>query len=113
MAFFNSKAKAEKDKHYIEDDLDERDGETGELLGSIACYKDILKHEDKTYIKYILTVSTYSRRFVVDNNPNVIENVRHNIKEFVLPDFTIRIQKELCFLYLSYLNHISNKKEDG
>lgn len=107
VVFFNSKADAEKDGKYIADDFDERDSD-GKLLGSIACYEGIIKKADITYIHFVLTVTTYSRPFATD--PQSAENTKHNMKEFVVSDFFLRIQIELCLLYLEQLGAMQKKK---
>lgn len=100
--FFNSKEEALKDKKYVKDGLDETDNE-GHLCGSIACFKRALKKDDKIYIRYVLTITSYSRQFVTDNSVDAIDNTKHNMRELVLSDFFERINVELCLLYLDYL----------
>lgn len=102
FVFFNSKEKAKQKKIYKEDGLDERDSE-GHLLGSIACMRQNIKMNDTVYVEFILTVTTYSKAFSSDTSPEMINNVRHNMKEFLFNDFVLRIRTELCLLYLDYL----------
>lgn len=106
VVFYNSKADAEKDGKYIPDDLDERDSD-GKLLGSIACYEGVIKKSDITYIHFVLSVTTYSRPFAT--NPQSVENTKYNMKEFVVSDFFLRIQIELCLLYLNQLGALENQ----
>lgn len=109
-AFYISKEKAKDEGHYIPDDLDQRDGK-GQLLGSIACYKGTIKKADVTYIRYILTITSYSKPFTTDSK--VIDNLRYNMKNEVISDFSIRIAIELCLLYLSQLRADEEKRESG
>lgn len=102
VRFFNSKADAEKNCMYIEDDLDERD-DNGNLMGSIACYEDFIKKGDIEYIHYVLMISTYSKKFTSSLSKEAVDNVKHNMKEFIISDFQFRIRIELCLLYLSEL----------
>lgn len=101
--FFNSKAEAEQRKIYLADDSDERD-EQGNLMGSIACYEHHVKKHDVTYIRFVLMVTTYSKRFVPDDSPEIIDNVKYNMKSFVVSDFIVRTRIELCLLYLDQLH---------
>lgn len=100
--FYNSKADAEAKGCYICDDLDERD-ENEAPLGSIACYKRTLKQDDSKYITYIVSVTTYSRRFVSDDSQDAVDNTKYNMKHLVLSDFMKRIDIEMCLLYLDDL----------
>ena len=102
IAFFNSKERAMAEGHYIPDDFDERDSK-GHLLGSIACYKGTIKKEDKTYIRYIVTLASYSKPFTTKND--VVNNLRYNMKNEVFSEFAIRISIELCLLYLKHLRY--------
>lgn len=101
-AFFNSKEDANKAGNYIPDEFDEYD-EEGKLLGSIACFERHLRKSDKEYIHYILSISSYSQRFSIDNSKSAISTIKHNIKELIINDFIERIDIELCLLYLDYL----------
>ena len=107
-AFYISKEKAKDEGHYIPDDLDQRDIE-GKLLGSIACYKGAVKKADVTYIRYILTITSYSKPFTADTKG--IDNLRYNMKNEVISDFSIRIAIELCLLYLSQLRASEDRKK--
>lgn len=113
--FFNSKQDAFNQKCYLPDSEDEYDN-NGNLLGSIACYEGKVKKNDVTYIHYILTISTYDKKFVsIDENTfkdqeeakkarhNAEEAVKSNISKHIVHDFSIRAKIELCLLYLSDL----------
>ena len=113
--FFNSKQKAFEDKHYLPDQFDEYDSD-GNLLGSIACFEDTIKKNDIVYIHYILSISTYDKKFVSINIDN-IENqeeanevykkaedaVKYNIHKIIVTDFLMRAKVEFCLLYLLML----------
>lgn len=101
--FYNSKANAAKKGYYIADDLDEYD-ENDLPLGSIACYEGEVKKNNVTHIKYVIMITSYGVKFTSDDNDSeAIENVKHNMKDFVVTDFQTRIQNELCSLYISHL----------
>jgi len=102
LVFWNSKEDASKNKHYIQDEED-RVNEKNELQGSIACYKIEIKHDNKELIKAVLSITTYSKRFVNSSNKKIIENVQYNISEHILSTFCKRIKIELCLLYLLIL----------
>lgn len=100
--FFNSKEHARKSEHYIKDEEDNVD-ENDELKGSIGCYKIDVKEDNKKLIEAVLCITTYSKRFVNDNDKKTIDNVKYNMAKYVLKPFVKRIQIELCLLYLSVL----------
>lgn len=111
--FFNSKATAAKKGYYVADDLDEFD-EHNFPVGSIACYEGEVKKNNVTHIKYVIMITSYGVKFASDENDNdAIENVKHNMRDFVVTDFQTRIQNELCSLYISHLcTENSNYDED-
>lgn len=100
--FYNSKEQARKIDSYISDGEDQID-EKHELKGSIACYKIIIEESGQELIKAVLSISTYNKKFVNDNNDKIIDNVKFNMDEYVLKPFVKRIRRELCLLYLSVL----------
>lgn len=105
--FFNSKQVALEKHKYVKDDCDKEDKD-GNLLGSIACFKIQIKRSDKTYIRAILSVSSYDIPFVDtenirdENNKEVI-NTRENIRKIIISEFSKRIRIELCNYYIQYL----------
>ncbi len=100
--FFNSKEKAFQENHYVPDDLDKRDRDHN-LLGSIVCYKQVQKNHDNIYIRFVLTITSYSKRFVAGDSEADIDTAEHNMLDLVVSDFLKRINEELCWLYLQYL----------
>lgn len=113
--FFNSKQKAFDEHHYVPDQIDEYDSD-GKLLGSIACFEDTIKKNDTVYIHYVLTVSTYDKKFVsIDASrfetqeeaykayKEAEDAVKYNMHKNIVADFLIRARVELCLLYLAML----------
>lgn len=105
--FFNSKQVALEKHKYVRDDCD-KEGKYGSLLGSIACFKIQIKRNDKTYIRAILSVSSYDIPFVDtddirdENNEDVL-NTRENIRKIIISEFSKRIRIELCNYYIQFL----------
>lgn len=108
--FYNSKQEAFQDKKYICDDFDERD-ENDLLKGSIACYKIEIKKNDKVYIRSVLSITSYKQHFTSDTSKQTVNNVRWNMDDFVINDFSKRIKIELCLLYLSILQKQHNNEK--
>lgn len=106
--FFNRKQDAFQSGKYICDEYDERDDQD-HLKGSIACYKFDIKKNDKVYVRSILSVTSYQQRFSADESKQTIDNVRGNMSDFVISDFSKRIKIELCLLYLSLLQKNNSK----
>lgn len=100
--FFNNKEEAKKTNNYIPDEEDIID-ENGDLKGSIACYKVVIKEQNKTLIQAVLSISTYNKRFINNNDKKKIEYIESVIREYIINPFMIRINIELCLLYLSIL----------
>lgn len=101
--FFNSKNEAYNKRHYIPDDMDKKD-HNDNYLGSIIGYKQSQKIHDITYIRSILTITSYSKKFVAGDSESDIETTEHNMLELVVSDFLKRINEELCWLYLQQLS---------
>lgn len=102
--FFNSKQKAYKEGHYIPDEFDRYD-QTGNLLGSIVSYKRVQKTHDIKYTCFILSITSYSKKFVPGASKNDIANAEHNMYDLIVSDFLKRIDEELCWLYLQSLEN--------
>lgn len=116
--FFNSKQDAFQEKHYIPDNDDEYDS-NGKLLGSIACFEDTIKKNDVEYIHYVLTISTYDKRFVSIEQSDyeksedadiayneAVEATSYNMRKNVVCEFQMRAKIELCLLYLLHLKSV-------
>lgn len=109
MVFYNSKALAEKNGHYYPDDDDVYI--KGELCGSIACKKILIKHEGKLLLQAILSLSTYSKPFVADSDEYETDIVSYNIDESIIKGFIPRIKVELCLLGISICGAKSRKRK--
>lgn len=108
FVFYNSKEDARKKNHYIPDELDEYDNNK-ELKGSIACYRITVKSQGEIYIKSILTIATYSKKFTIINDAESVENIKYNIRHNLLEEYEKRIATSLCRYYISVLH---NKRAD-
>ena len=105
--FYNSKQTAFENHKYLKDDCDKLDKD-GNLSGSIACFRISIKRSDITYIRAILSISSYDIQFVKEDNSdgrnqeNII-NTRENIRKIIISEFVDRIHIELCNYYLQFL----------
>lgn len=111
--FFNSKQNAVSQNKYVPDEYDKYDD--GKLAGSIFCYEMFIKRNDVTYVRAILSVTTYDTRFVEvenieDENQENIINTKENIRQIILSEFEKRIKIELCNYYVQFLR---NKWDDN
>lgn len=106
--FYNSKQEAFTKGEYKTDKYDEM-STSGALLGSIACYKIDVTKNDTTYVRAILSISTYDHQFTSDTSKEAAHIVKENMSNFVFADFSKRIEVELCLLYLSYLEELAKK----
>lgn len=103
FVFYNSKEQARKTDNYIRDGEDRLD-ENNELKGSIACYRIIIKEAGQELVKAVLSITTYNKKFINNDDKKIIDNVKFNMDEYVLKPFIKRINIELCLLYLSILH---------
>ncbi len=99
--FYNSKIKAEENEHYVFDAKDK----SYRNVGSIICKKINIGSSEKTYIEAVLSITTYGKKFVPDDNENLIEIVESNIRDVIIPEFELHIQIELAQIYLQKLQY--------
>ena len=113
--FFNSKQDAFEKNHYKPDKYDVYD-KAHKLEGSIACYLITIKRSDTEYIRAVLSVSSYRKKFVDESNDDrkqedgdVVETVRQNIENVIIAELSERIKIELCNYYLQFLYQQAKK----
>lgn len=111
FVFFNSKQEAYEAGHYVCDDDDVYDS-NHKLKGSIACFRIIVKKQDKLYIRAVISISSYEKQFVdvsgfaSDEEKNQeIENVSNNMYKVPIAEFSQRIKIELCNYYIQLLRN--------
>jgi hypothetical protein len=110
--YFNNRKEDAKDNgHYVYDSQDETNAKNKNEVGSIFCYKFQIKTNNTVYVNAIISISTYQKRFVPDNNEEKINNTRENIVKLVKENFGKRIQIELCLLYLEKQKSIEKNSE--
>ena len=114
--FFNSKQLALEKHKYVQDDCDKQDKD-GNLLVSIACFEITITRNDITFIRAILSISSYDIQFVNSNNlreenQQDIINTRENIRKIIVSEFSKRIRIELCNYYLQFLRHKWDKQHN-
>lgn len=101
--FFNSKQAAYEKDRYIPDDEDCYD-EDDKLKGSIACFHyRVMDRTDTMIIDFVITITSYNRRFVEDGNSEEVRKIREYIDHVIMPGYVVRTKIGLCLLYLSHL----------
>ncbi len=97
--FENSKSLAQDNGRYITDKKD-----NSSPNGSIICKNITIGRRESYHFRVILTVSTYGKKLVGDDDATSIENVKRNIEESILYEFEKRLQIELVLLWLKNMN---------
>lgn len=111
IVFINNKQEGFVRNQYIPD-KDDRYDDSGNLKGSILCYRIICRKNGTEHIKAVLSISTYDKRIEPSNVLEKRKNVQDNIKNYIIKEFEKRIKIELCLLYLSELYDGSKIEED-
>lgn len=107
--FFNSKEEAREKGYYVIDDSDQTDRE-GKLKGSIACYRIALRTDNNTYIKAVLSIATYNKKFSKVDDEKSVEAIEYNMYESIFNSFEKQLKVELCNFYMQYLYKEEQKK---
>lgn len=97
--YYNDKKYANSENHYIIDSEDDRN-----LNGSIACYLYDVTKNDKTYIRFMITVASYGKRFSKVDSKDENENIALNLKRSVFPEYEVLIKSALVDLYITHLD---------
>lgn len=112
--FNNEKERAKAEGNYIYNKQDELNAENGNEVGSIFCTQFQIKKDKNIFLKAILSISTSKKRFVQNvEDQRRIANVRENLQTVVNENFGIRINIELCLLYLSKIQDKMEKEKQG
>lgn len=96
--YYNDKKEANNHKHYIIDNEDDK-----YLNGSIACFLYDVINNDKVYIKFMITVASYGKKFSKSNSEEENENIALNLKKHVFSEYEILIKSALVDLYITHL----------
>lgn len=98
--FYNSKAEAKSNKHYVVDNKDVLDKD-GKPLGSIACYKiELIDNNRVVYVRAVVSISTRTKPFLKKASADDLRNVEYNLKAKVFYEFAKQIAVELALLYI-------------
>lgn len=96
--YYNNKKLANNLSHYIIDSEDDKD-----LNGSIACFLYEVVNNDKVYIKFMITLSSYGKKFSKSDSEKENDNIAQNLKKQVFPEYEILIKSSLVDLYITKL----------
>lgn len=106
--FYNDKEVAKEQKHYVPDSEDVY--VSSKLVGSIACFKYEITNE-KAYVRFIVSITSYGKRFSKSNDPIDIQNIANNFKYNVMPEYEMLVKNAFCDLYINHLIHKSSNDE--
>lgn len=109
FVFYNDKETAKRQKHYVPDSEDSYDN-SDKLVGSIACFKYDITNEN-TYVKFIVSIASYGKRFSKSNDDTDIKNIANNFKYNVMPEYEMLIKNAFCDFYIMHLIH-KNKDDE-
>lgn len=98
VVFCNDKIELEKDKHYFMSVRDKRHNE----IGSIFAIKVMFSNNAQNFAEGVLTISTYGKRFVEDNDREKINQLRRLFIDDLFPCYQRLLETELGMLYLKH-----------
>lgn len=96
--YYNDKNVAKKQNHYVPDSEDD-----SKLNGSIACYMYDIGKREKTFIRFVITLATYGKKFSKDDSKQENENIASNLKRCVFSEYEMLIKSALADLYITHL----------
>ena len=98
FVYYNSKKDAKEANHYLPDGEDD-----SKLNGSIACYLYSVVNNEKEYIRFMITVASYGKRFSKSDSKEENSNIAWNLRRCVFPEFEMLIKSALSDLYILHL----------
>lgn len=104
FTFYNDKEAAEKAGHYVMD----RNDKSNNCIGSIICFNANVADQDLKYVDAVISIGTYGKKIVNDDNLDRVQIVENNFKDNILPEFKIRLQTELALLYIKAIIEKNN-----
>lgn len=96
--FENDKLEAIAKEEYVSSDRDKYYGK----IGSIMCSKIDCGRYGESYIEAVLSISSYGRRFVGDNDKDKVAELTDTMKYKVLPYYNALLEIELVSLSLRH-----------
>ena len=96
--YYNDKNVAKKQNHYVPDSEDDSN-----LNGSIACFLYDIGKGEKTFIRFIITLATYGKKFSKTDSEQENDNIALNLKRCVFPEYEMLIKSALADLYITHL----------
>jgi hypothetical protein len=106
FVFHNDKIQAENNNHYV---MDARD-KSCDKIGSIVCANISVGTTNETFVSAILTVSTYGRKLVYNNDEKTINRIQYNIQQILLPAIESRLKTELSLQFIAYMQYHGRPK---
>jgi hypothetical protein len=89
--------------------MDARD-KSCDKVGSIVCANISVGTTNETFVNAILTISTYGRKFVLNNDAKTIEKIQYNIQQILLPAIESRLKIELSLQLIGYMQQHGRPK---
>ena len=107
--YYNDKEMAIEQNHYVPDPDDIRKNKN--VIGSIACYLYEIKRNSKVYIKFMITLSSYGKKFSKINSDD--DNVTAiNLKRCFFPEYEMLIKSALTDLYITHIFDCHKNSEE-
>lgn len=99
-AFYNNKKTAASQNHYIWSKKDEEYERIGSVVGKVIELKNDMP--EITYVRVLLTITTYGRRLVEDTDPLDVEKFKHLFTETVMNNYKSLIEAELAQMFIRH-----------
>ena len=98
VVFYNDKKEmAEYNKYYMSA-RDKRHNKNGSIFGVQLMFSN----NAKAFVEGILIISTYGERFISDNNPEKVNQLKRLIIDDLFPNYQRLLETELGMLYLQH-----------
>lgn len=98
--YYNNKETAIEQNHYVPDPDDIRKNKV--VIGSIACYLYEITRNSKVFIKFMITLSSYGKKFSKnDSDEDYITAI--NLKRCFFPEYEMLIKSALTDLYITHI----------
>lgn len=101
FAYYNDKQTAKDSNHYMIDSEDVI--KNHKIIGSIACFYFLARKNDKTYVEFVLSLSTYGKHFTESTDKVDNDNIAYNLKNNVFSEFEVLLKSALLDLYITHI----------
>ena len=99
-AFYNDKKTAASQNRYIWSRKDMEYEKVGSVVGKVIELNNDMP--EMTYVRVLLTITTYGRRLVEDTDPLDVERFKHLFTETVMNNYKSLIEAELAQMFIRH-----------